>query len=92
MSIGNLPESLSQAMLVGCNLRREIGRGLFTVFDVIRHIIARYGIVIVYRIVCRNRISYYSTLRNVINMPYYLHINCNRNLETWTHNIRNNRH
>ena len=26
MSIGNLPESLSQAMLVGCNVSREIGR------------------------------------------------------------------
>ena len=26
MSIGNFPESLSQAMLVGCNVSREIGR------------------------------------------------------------------
>ena len=26
MSIGNLPESLSQAMLVGCNVSREIVR------------------------------------------------------------------
>ena len=26
MSIGDLPESLSQAMLVGCNVSREIGR------------------------------------------------------------------
>ena len=26
MSIGDFPESLSRAMLVGCNVRREIGR------------------------------------------------------------------
>ena len=26
MSVGDFPESLSQAMLVGCNVSREIGR------------------------------------------------------------------
>ena len=28
MSIGDFPESLSQAMLVGCNVSREIGRSI----------------------------------------------------------------